>query len=472
MDCWMDNEKKTTYFGLTVHYTSTVDDQIVLNDRVLLIRELSAETTKSGEYLRSKIIEYLTEFDLLDCLEKKLIFISDRGTNMVSSVRFYENIHCFAHLLNNTLSKVFKKDPHKSIAEQSWSFCKVQAVTAIVKYFKSSALATRFKPTLKSNVSTRWNSVYNMLESFIHHWDLINEILHSTKKHLQDLNSITLNELEILRDFLKPFKTSTDELEASKHPTLCHVIPHYLKIYNHLQPSPADPNCIAESKRIALTYWTENVQKQLTTHHGIALFLHPLTKHLKTQTSDEKNEIWSRTITLMNEFMPENSTQQSQAKTPKTAKHIDAALALCMGDSESDEEDKSEVQIELDDYKSLRIRGENAHDINNLLMWWHANKQRFPRLYGVARFVLSIPASSAAAERLFSLAGRLVAFRPNMRSDLVDEMLFLKSNIDLSRHLELREELIEDSAIETISLENDGDDSDVQEILVDVECDR
>lgn len=476
MDCWTDKQKKTTFFGLTVHYLSTANDNLILNDRVLVIRELCNETSKSGEYLRSKIIEYLTEFDLIDCIDKRLIFISDRGTNMVSSLRFYDNIHCFAHLMNNTLSKVLKKEPNKPIADQSWAVRKIHAVTTIVKYFKSSALATRFKPTLKSNVSTRWNSVYNMLESVIYHWELINQILRSSNKHVADLNSVTLNELEILRDFLKPFKTSTDELEASLHPTLCYVIPHYLKIYNHLQPSPSDPNCIAESKRIALNYWTENVQKELSMHHKIALFLHPLMKHLKTQEPEEKNEIWERTLTLMNEFLPETNTQTRQAKPTKTAKRIDSALALCMHESESEEEeDRSESQRELDDYKCYRIRGEDAHAID-LLNWWQAHKHRFPRLYGVARLIHSIPASSAAAERLFSLAGRLVAFRPNMRSELIDEMLFLKSNIDLSRELKLQEEMIDEAAIETISVENgdenDEDDDDVQEILMSIECER
>lgn len=69
MDGWTDAGTKTAYFGLTVHYISRVEGQLVLNDRVLVIRELSAETVKSGEYLRTKIMEYLEEFDLVDSLE-------------------------------------------------------------------------------------------------------------------------------------------------------------------------------------------------------------------------------------------------------------------------------------------------------------------------------------------------------------------------------------------------------------------
>lgn len=78
------------------------------------------------------------------------------------------------------------------------------------------------------------------------------------------------------------------------------------------------------------------------------------------------------------------------------------------------------------------------------------------------------------------MAGRLVAFRPNMRSELVDEILLLRSNIDLSRKLILDGEEIDDNAIETISLddidnqdeiENDDND-DGREILFHLECER
>lgn len=370
-------------------------------------------------------------------------------------------------MLNNTLAKVFQKDKTKTFEEQSWAYKLVAAVTKIVKYFKSSALAKQFRPVLKSNVCTRWNSICNMLESVIHHWERINQILRSSGKHIDDLNSISLHELEILKDFCLQFKKSTDDLEGSKHPTLCNVIPNYLRICNHLEVKSSDPNCIVECKRTALKYWMENVQKNLTIYHGLAIFLHPLTKHLKTQKPHEKTEIWTRTLTLMNEYMPSTCTQQKQPRS--FTNRTDSALSLCMGDSES-EDDQSEAEIELDEYKKIRIRGDDAHNFD-LLNWWQAQKDRFPRLYGVARFIHSIPASSAAAERLFSIAGRLVTFRPNIRSGLVDEMLFLKSNHDLSRQLQNQYEYTDNDAIETISLDcEESNEGEVVEVLVDWEC--
>lgn len=61
-----------------------------------------------------------------------------------------------------------------------------------------------------------------------------------------------------------------------------------------------------------------------------------------------------------------------------------------------------------------------------------------------------------------------MTFRPNMRSQLVDEILFLKSNLDLSKGFETP---IDSNEHETITLDDYAEiDYDVEEILVDIEC--
>lgn len=158
----------------------------------------------------------------------------------------------------------------------------------------------------------------------------------------------------------------------------------------------------------------------------------------------------------MNNFMPPaaTTTTQQRSSRPPTSTKRDSAMRFCMDDSDSEIEEESAAEAELSDYKKMKLRGSPVDDV---LMWWQEYRTRFPRLYGVARFIHSIPGSSAAAERLFSTAGRLVAFRPHMRSALVDEILFLKSNLDLSRQLQLQCENIDEDQIETISLNDESD---------------
>ena len=59
-----------------------------------------------------------------------------------------------------------------------------------------------------------------------------------------------------------------------------------------------------------------------------------------------------------------------------------------------------------------------------------ANKSMLPKLYAVARKVLCVPAPSAASERLFSTAGRLLEKRrTSLARSSVNSLLFLHSNM-------------------------------------------
>lgn len=301
MDGWSDSQTKSSYFGLTAHYISkSASGELVLNDRVLVIRELSPDRTKSGEYIHEKLMEYLAEYELSDCTENNLVFVSDRGTNMSTALRALENSHCFAHMLNSALYRIFKKERNKNISEHNWAFRMMHHATAIVKYFKASALCKQFSPTLQSNVATRWNSVHNMLTSVIRHFEKIETLLRNSGNRLDDLNAISIDQLKILVEFLTPFKTSTDDVEATRHPTLHKVIPNFLLIDEHLQSKTSDPSCLNEIKGIVREYWHSNIENHITMYHKVALFLHPKTKGLRTMTYDEKQMVFARTVEMMN----------------------------------------------------------------------------------------------------------------------------------------------------------------------------
>lgn len=154
LDCWTDKARRATFFGLTIHYISLENGVLAFNDRVLAIRELAVEK-KDGEYLKNKVIEYVTEFELMPYIEKNIIFVSDRGSNIVKALNSFQHMNCFSHMIHNTTEKILDKNRAVSI------------VTGIVRYFKSNGQNALFKTTLKSFVSTRWNSAHMMLHSFI-----------------------------------------------------------------------------------------------------------------------------------------------------------------------------------------------------------------------------------------------------------------------------------------------------------------
>lgn len=152
LDCWTDKTRRATFFGLTIHYLSLENGRLEMNDRVLVIRELTAEK-KDGDLLKEKVIEYVNEFELMPYIENNIVFVSDRGSNIVKAMSSFQHINCFAHMIHNTTEKMLEKNET------------VAALKSIVKYFKSNGTNALFENTLKSFVSTRWNSVYMMLQS-------------------------------------------------------------------------------------------------------------------------------------------------------------------------------------------------------------------------------------------------------------------------------------------------------------------
>jgi len=67
----------------------------------------------------------------------------------------------------------------------------------------------------------------------------------------------------------------------------------------------------------------------------------------------------------------------------------------------------------------------------DLIQFWLDNKFVLPKSQTVARKVVCVPASSAASERVFSTAGRLLEKRrTNWSPATVNSLLFLHSNME------------------------------------------
>ena len=80
---------------------------------------------------------------------------------------------------------------------------------------------------------------------------------------------------------------------------------------------------------------------------------------------------------------------------------------------------------ELPDYVNMKVQ----KDVE-MIDFWRDNRAVLPQLYKVACRVLCVPASSAASERVFSTAGRLLEKRrTNLNPDSTNSLLFLHSNM-------------------------------------------
>ena len=72
----------------------------------------------------------------------------------------------------------------------------------------------------------------------------------------------------------------------------------------------------------------------------------------------------------------------------------------------------------------------------NILEWWAQNEKEFPALSVMARQYLGVPATSASAERLFSIAGRTFDdLRQKMREEMLEMLMWARINRETRRNV-------------------------------------
>ena len=66
---------------------------------------------------------------------------------------------------------------------------------------------------------------------------------------------------------------------------------------------------------------------------------------------------------------------------------------------------------------------------SDALVFWEENKAKFPQMSKLAMKALSVPASSAPVERVFSVGGIIMRpHRSRLRSTMLNSLVFLKCN--------------------------------------------
>lgn len=86
------------------------------------------------------------------------------------------------------------------------------------------------------------------------------------------------------------------------------------------------------------------------------------------------------------------------------------------------------IEAEIDEYKKMLKPSEDC----DIIKWWKDNEEMLPLLTKLARLILAIPASSAAAESNFSSAGFVVSDRRSqIDSSLLQSILVCRNNMDL-----------------------------------------
>ncbi|KAI2646914.1 Transposable element Hobo transposase [Labeo rohita] len=228
-DIWTEDYHKTSFISGTIHYTNNNFDLV---SRVLFGAPFESGVSKTGENIRSLLFQKLCEFGIdASLLSGRVVFVTDRGANIVAALRGYTRLNCNAHILNITLSSAFAPDV---LAESTELSELLTSAKKLVKYFKHSGLQNSLKKSLKQSIETRWNSNYEMLDSILQQHEEICTLLLKNNQY-ERITQISANTLKTVA-FLKLFKEATNDLESDNStPSASLPLPWSVKLIEHCQ---------------------------------------------------------------------------------------------------------------------------------------------------------------------------------------------------------------------------------------------
>lgn len=166
LDQWTDDYHKLNYMGSTFHYIQ--NDKIV--SRILCTQPITSSEKKTGEFIRMEITNNFKKFEIEDHMND-IVYVTDRGANIVKALNSYTRLNCFAHFLNNTSQFCVDKDATENVYEI------LENSKKLVTFFKCSGKQSKLTTTLKQSNTTRWNFHLIMLNSILENFDNVYVIL-------------------------------------------------------------------------------------------------------------------------------------------------------------------------------------------------------------------------------------------------------------------------------------------------------
>ncbi|KAI4811469.1 hypothetical protein KUCAC02_014374 [Chaenocephalus aceratus] len=179
LDMWTDDYRKISYLCHTIHY---INSKWELVERVLSTSEWDSTLRKTSDNIKPAIIQALRRYSIEDFFTK-LVYVTDRGSNIVAALRSVTRLSCAAHILNTVLyTTIGKPSQEDAFGEEVTTL--VTGAKSLVTYFKQTSLQNRLKKTLKASVETRWNSVHTMLESISCQYEDVRALLLEREKRV------------------------------------------------------------------------------------------------------------------------------------------------------------------------------------------------------------------------------------------------------------------------------------------------
>lgn len=406
------------YIAITAHFVNPDTHKLSSVMIGCINFDESHTSVNISDFLRQKFREWNIE-------NKIGVIVTDNAANILTAVRLggWRSISCFAHTINLVVQD--------SIIQISETVTKVKLV---VEYFRRSQPgAKKLKEIqeqmnisqlkLKQDISTRWNSTYDMLNRLLRMKDAIIATIAIMRPDLalsQDDWTTVQKAIPILSVFYEVTNEISGEeyVSASKYIVFCKLMcKHVDFIYTQNLATTGPIKGLITTLKAELKCRFGDIEKHVLLRE--ATILDPRfkksvfrdAKNFDTAAAELKLKIGS--IVLPNERHTHHSVVEPPAPDPlKTASiwdMYDEVISHLIPENPT-----AAGIVEFDKYIQEPLL--NRHQ--EPLPWWEERKAVYPRLY-----------SSVPCERVFSKAGlTLNDRRTRLTSKKLSQLMFISCN--------------------------------------------
>jgi hypothetical protein len=295
---------------------------------------------------------------------------------------------------------------------------------------------------------TRWNSILFMIRSVLkmspeemrqirNKMPTLTADQKNAKKNF-DLSDVEREMLAELMILLEHFEWVTDELQSNEI-SISRVYPCVLALKQRLSDTEKIYEFTTKIRKDLLESLDKRFSKLIEQDLFIvSTFLDP---HFGNDQFDEdkikivKSRIVSlvkqqNTIDMVKETINVNETSEKNKKSPlitKNEKKRSQNYLSYKCKSNNTSSGSRLIEDEINEY--IRTLNDSNFEFEGTLSFWKNNESRFINLSKLAKKYLGVQASSAAVERMFSIAGHIFqAKRRRMGFNLFSLLVFIKLN--------------------------------------------
>ena len=354
---------------------------------------------------------------------------------MVSAVNQtgFSHIPCWAHSLQLSILHGFKA------ADTEVLFVKCRK---LIGHFKHSSVNTTELQNcsdsplrkLQQDIPTRWNSIFEMLQSLLRAREALTLYISTDGKHYKGpkLFNSDCEKISKYVAVLAIFHQATVLLGGDKYVVCSCVLPLLSSLTKHMTVNDDDPGYIARFKEASVNDFNERVANMKSIAVlKIATVLDPRYKNSKCLSDDSKEQTWSliEQQIASDDWLKTYVQDDTNSVNSAICEPNEKRFKLMEADSDSEED----VESASDEVQRYKMEKKVAASVDPL-QWWKLNEYRYPKLAFFAKTVLCIPATSVPCERSFSSAGYIVnktrsSLEPNTVNMLVCLRSWLSDNI-------------------------------------------